>query len=83
MTKDERTNFSLRYDEDIVGRMPAYCVTISFFVVLFLFLGNDMMIRRPKDEFSQTRPLIFLPSQADNNDYGVLAFYLSFSFSFF
>lgn len=80
MTKDEGTNFSLRYDEDIVGRMPAYCVTISFPLVLFLFLGNDMMIRRLKDGFSQTRPhFLFLLPQVDNDDYGVLAFHSSFN----
>lgn len=41
MTKDKRMNFSLRrYDEDIAGRMPAYCVTISFLLDLFLFLAT-------------------------------------------
>jgi hypothetical protein len=40
MTKDERTKFSLRYDEDIVGRMPAYRVTISFLLFSFSFLAT-------------------------------------------
>ncbi|PTB38852.1 hypothetical protein M441DRAFT_240096 [Trichoderma asperellum CBS 433.97] len=39
--------------------MRAYCITISFPLFLFLFLSNDMMIRRLKDGFSQTRPTFY------------------------